>query len=236
MVGELAIQNRKSILELLDAVWDPKTQENNIFSCRATIQSILDLWSYSSCEKCSKKVEICGNKTWCTTCQMEVTAVPRYRLEMEVQDSTGTTSFVAFDREVENLVLAAPATAMSKIEQGDHPAKEFETLYLHHQLEFQIKLTEFNMKQQVKTFTAQKMFQIHNSEVKGAEMMNSEPNSQEMKDTDRISVEEMETKGKPVSTSDAESTELKNSRTYKHILSTIKTEEKSPECEGNPPK
>lgn len=49
--------------------------------------------------------------------------MPRYRLEMEVQDSTGTTSFVAFDREVENLILAASATDTSKIEQGDRPAK-----------------------------------------------------------------------------------------------------------------
>ncbi|KAI3895728.1 hypothetical protein MKW98_025519 [Papaver atlanticum] len=79
------------------------------------------------------------------------------------------------------------------------------------------------------------MFPIHNSEVAGAEMMNSEPNTEEMKDTDRISIEETETKGKRVTTSDAESTEPKNSQTYKHILNTIKTEQK-PECEGNPPK
>ncbi|MCL7033435.1 hypothetical protein MKW94_016169, partial [Papaver nudicaule] len=222
MVGELAFRNRKNISELLEAVWDPKKQENNIFSCRATIQNIVDLRSYSSCEKCSKKVQRVrpSNETWCNTCQMDVISVPRYRLEMEVEDSTGTTSFVSFDREVENLILT-PATDMLKIEQGDHPAKVFENLYLHHEL------------QQVKNFTAQKMYPIRNSKVAGGEMINSEPEIQEMMDTDKVSLEEKETKRKRVTTSDVETAESKKSKTCEHILSTIKTEQKGPECEGN---
>ncbi|XP_012839282.1 PREDICTED: uncharacterized protein LOC105959688 [Erythranthe guttata] len=59
-------------------------------------------WWYASCKNCVRKVEPVSNKYWCEECDGFVPAVPR--VQVSAIDSTGSTSFVMFDRIVMQLI------------------------------------------------------------------------------------------------------------------------------------
>ncbi|XP_012855092.1 PREDICTED: uncharacterized protein LOC105974523 [Erythranthe guttata] len=61
-------------------------------------------WWYASCKKCVRKVEPVSKKYWCEECDGFVPVVPRFRVQVSAIDSTGSTSFVMFDRIVMQLI------------------------------------------------------------------------------------------------------------------------------------
>ncbi|XP_012840897.1 PREDICTED: uncharacterized protein LOC105961202 [Erythranthe guttata] len=61
-------------------------------------------WWYASCKNCVRKVEPVSKKYWCEECDGFVPVVPRFRVQVSAIDSTGSTSFVMFDRIVMQLI------------------------------------------------------------------------------------------------------------------------------------
>ncbi|KAL3621800.1 hypothetical protein CASFOL_034286 [Castilleja foliolosa] len=62
-------------------------------------------WCYLACTKCSKKLDPVGVEYLCNGCQKSFkTGVYRYKLKLEVLDSTANASLLCWDREAEKLV------------------------------------------------------------------------------------------------------------------------------------
>ncbi|KAF9625968.1 hypothetical protein IFM89_028354, partial [Coptis chinensis] len=74
------------------------------YTCKATIGYVFDTnWYYTSCsnKNCNKKVV----DRVCPECHLETrNRNERYMLRMDVEDSSGVTQFVAFDREAKYLI------------------------------------------------------------------------------------------------------------------------------------
>ncbi|GAU37402.1 hypothetical protein TSUD_361070 [Trifolium subterraneum] len=57
-------------------------------------------WYYQSCSICNTKVAIQNGSFFCVKCGEAQTAVPRYKVHLQVIDNSGSTTFTLFDRTV----------------------------------------------------------------------------------------------------------------------------------------
>ncbi|XP_028766522.1 replication protein A 70 kDa DNA-binding subunit A-like [Neltuma alba] len=80
-----------------------------------TMANIVDVrsdrgWMYTSCKQCSKKVVPDGEGFFCEKCQAIVKAViPRFMVDCEILDDTGSCHVVIFDRELSKLLGCSAA-------------------------------------------------------------------------------------------------------------------------------
>ncbi|KAF6175219.1 hypothetical protein GIB67_015904, partial [Kingdonia uniflora] len=73
------------------------------YTCKATITKVFSDygWYYLLCQFCRKKVESLDSKYKCNSCNSTTTnPTPRFRLQLQVDDLTGTT----FERETQILL------------------------------------------------------------------------------------------------------------------------------------
>ncbi|KAK2422330.1 replication protein A 70 kDa DNA-binding subunit [Trifolium repens] len=61
-------------------------------------------WYYQSCTVCSTKVTIIDDIISCDRCGEPRTAVPRYKVHLQVIDNSGSTTFTLFDRVVSRVL------------------------------------------------------------------------------------------------------------------------------------
>ncbi|PNY15141.1 replication protein A 70 kDa DNA-binding subunit [Trifolium pratense] len=61
-------------------------------------------WFYQACTKCSSRISFVSGQLYCDKCKMPRTAVPRYKVHLQVIDDTGSITFVMFDRVVFQVV------------------------------------------------------------------------------------------------------------------------------------
>ncbi|XP_021734893.1 replication protein A 70 kDa DNA-binding subunit B-like [Chenopodium quinoa] len=94
----LIMYERKQLDEICE------TNKKCYFVTFATIVGIESdtAWYYNSCKQCNKKVDYeGGGRYWCQKCDAHVqSALPRYKVTLTVEDDSGTTTFVMFDREI----------------------------------------------------------------------------------------------------------------------------------------
>ncbi|KAL0009125.1 hypothetical protein SO802_010627 [Lithocarpus litseifolius] len=103
---DFSSNNMKTIPELKCIEWDPAKQDVNC-NCVATISNIDTTmgWYYISCVLCGKKVKPQSGSFWCAKCETNTNLpIPRYRIQIEVFDSTDKTTFVIFDRDAEKIL------------------------------------------------------------------------------------------------------------------------------------
>ncbi|WJX44854.1 hypothetical protein P8452_31785 [Trifolium repens] len=77
-----------------------------VFNCVATVDEIFDKngWYFVSCPKCKKSASTAETHFNCEFCHESVDyPITRYRLELGVKDSTGSTIFVLFDEVAEQV-------------------------------------------------------------------------------------------------------------------------------------
>lgn len=60
-------------------------------------------WYYEACTKCAARVKIIAGSMFCPRCNQGRNVVPRFKVHVQVMDTTGSTSFIMFDRNVQNL-------------------------------------------------------------------------------------------------------------------------------------
>ncbi|XP_022040445.1 replication protein A 70 kDa DNA-binding subunit A-like [Helianthus annuus] len=134
-------------------------------------------WFYVACRKCFKKVipkteylqnvenvseEILQMSTTalvCPKCGSECTSINiRFKLQVRVQDDTGSVSFVMFDRDVHKIVgLAASDIRERQMKANDTESFPHEISRLvDKKLAFKIDVSEFNLKNDYHVYTVQK--------------------------------------------------------------------------------
>nr|POE80270.1 hypothetical protein CFP56_62819 [Quercus suber] len=88
----------------------PKIQDETkdlLVTCNVKIININNKygWYYVACLICKTKVKQVKRVLWCERCKNEPKfAVPSYRIQVQVQDETRSTTFILFDKGVEKII------------------------------------------------------------------------------------------------------------------------------------
>uniref|UniRef100_A0A7N2N7L0 Replication factor A C-terminal domain-containing protein n=1 Tax=Quercus lobata TaxID=97700 RepID=A0A7N2N7L0_QUELO len=163
---ELASQNKKTVAEIKNLEWNSETKDLMV-TCNAKIININNKygWYYVACLICKTKVKQVKGVLWCERCKNEPKfAVPSYRIQVEVQDETGSTTFILFDKGVEKIIsktakeLAEMQEEILKLDENILP-KEIQKIIGNKYL-FQLHLDEYNLKYGKEDYTVSKILDM----------------------------------------------------------------------------
>ncbi|XP_030957614.1 uncharacterized protein LOC115979689 [Quercus lobata] len=122
-------------------------------------------WYYVACLICKTKVKQVKGVLWCERCKNEPKfAVPSYRIQVEVQDETGSTTFILFDKGAEKIIsktakeLAEMQEEILKLDENILP-KEIQKIIGNKYL-FQLHLDEYNLKYGTENYTVSKILDM----------------------------------------------------------------------------
>ncbi|CAN8289333.1 unnamed protein product, partial [Cochlearia groenlandica] len=127
----------------------------------------LNGWNYISCTGCKSNMEESGTSLVCTNnkCIKPLNVgLIRYRFEVSVSDTTGTTTFVIFDDAVKKLIAKTAGDLMVEL-TGDGgqvaPTERPQCLLdlVGRKCKFQIKVTDYNFKAIRQTFTVSRILE-----------------------------------------------------------------------------
>ncbi|KAK9987747.1 hypothetical protein SO802_027986 [Lithocarpus litseifolius] len=167
---DFSSNNMKTIPELKCIEWDPAKQYVNCY-CVATISNIDTTmgWYYISCVLCGKKVKPQSGSFWCAKCETKTNLpIPRYRIQIEVFDSTDKTTFVIFDRDAEKILNKSAkdlAEKQTEIDIEEGIPRDLKKI-LGRQYIFLLRLNEFNLKDGFENYTVAKIFDAPSNEKK----------------------------------------------------------------------
>ncbi|GJQ95661.1 replication protein A 70 kDa DNA-binding subunit B-like protein [Tanacetum coccineum] len=141
-------------------------------------------WDYIACRKCNKNVvseyenlediDLTENEgdnkvIYCNKCKTKVTSVvPRFRVNVRVQDATGTISLVLFDREVYQMTDKHAFEIREKQEKDgdvDSFPEDFNKL-INKKFIFKIEVSDFNIENGYDVYTVSKV--CHDAEIMDA--------------------------------------------------------------------
>ncbi|KAL0013058.1 hypothetical protein SO802_000127 [Lithocarpus litseifolius] len=167
--GELALHNKKTVAEIKKLEWNSETKDF-LVTCNAKIININNKygWYYVACLICKTKVKQIKGVLWCDRCKNEPKfAVPSYRIQVEVQDETSSTTFTLFDKGAEKIIsktakeLAELQQEILKLNENILP-KEIEKIIGKEYL-FQLHLDEYNLKYGKENNTVSKILEVETS-------------------------------------------------------------------------
>ncbi|KAK2408870.1 hypothetical protein QL285_044347 [Trifolium repens] len=61
-------------------------------------------WFYQACSRCASRINYIGGQLYCEKCKIPRTAIPRFKVHLQVIDNTGSITFVMFDRIVSQVL------------------------------------------------------------------------------------------------------------------------------------
>ncbi|XP_075636556.1 replication protein A 70 kDa DNA-binding subunit D-like [Castanea sativa] len=164
--GELALHNKKTVVEIKDLEWNSKTKDL-LVTCNAKIININNKygWYYVACLICKTKVKQVKGILWCERCKNQPKfAVPSYRIQVQVQDETGSTTFILFDKGVEKIIskiakeLAEMQEEIFKLDGNTLP-EEIQKIIGNEYL-FQLHLDEYNLKYGKENYIVSKILEM----------------------------------------------------------------------------
>ncbi|XP_058784536.1 uncharacterized protein LOC131659346 [Vicia villosa] len=100
-------------------------------------------WFYQACSKCASKINIIEGKLYCDRCKMPKTAVPRFKVHIQVIDKTGSTTFILFDRIVSQVLGRNVQDLLDSMGQGSNAnayPSDLDT-FLDKQILFKVEIT-----------------------------------------------------------------------------------------------
>ncbi|KAL4598102.1 hypothetical protein ACB092_11G035100 [Castanea dentata] len=163
---ELALHNKKTVAEIKNLEWNSNTKDL-LVTCNAKIININNKygWYYVACLICKTKVKQVNGVLWCERCKNQPKfAVPSYRIQVQVQDETGSTTFILFDKGAERIIsktakeLAEMQEEIFKLDGNTIP-KEIQKIIGNEYL-FQLHLDEYNLKYGKENYTVSKILEI----------------------------------------------------------------------------
>ncbi|XP_062143870.1 uncharacterized protein LOC133851452 [Alnus glutinosa] len=160
---ELALHNRKTIAEIKEMEGNSEVKEI-FYTCLCKVERIDNKygWYYIGCITCKTKVKFKEGIFWCERCQAEPKfSVPRYRIQIEVSDTTDSTRFIIFDKDAEQLI-GKTAKELADLQdenlKDNIVPKEIEAI-VSREYVFQLKLNEYNLKKGWENYTVYRIFE-----------------------------------------------------------------------------
>ncbi|WJX72997.1 hypothetical protein P8452_56824 [Trifolium repens] len=113
-------------------------------------------WYYQSCTVCSTKVTITDGIISCDRCGEPRTAVPRYKVHLQVIDNSGSTTFTLFDRVVSRVLGRTVQNLLATMNQDLAYPPELDT-FVNKRMLFKVDVTDANLLRNCRTYTVRKM-------------------------------------------------------------------------------
>ncbi|MCI01814.1 replication protein A1-like protein, partial [Trifolium medium] len=102
-------------------------------------------WYYQSCTTCSSKVTIRNGSIYCDkVCKQPRTSVPRYKVNLQVIDNSGSTTFTLFDRVVTQMLGRSVQDLLAAMNQDLVYPTELDTLVDKRML-FKVEVNDANL-------------------------------------------------------------------------------------------
>ncbi|KAF3955899.1 hypothetical protein CMV_018935 [Castanea mollissima] len=129
--GELALHNKKTVAKIKNLEWNSETKT---------------------------KVRQVKGVLWCERCKNEPKfAVPSYRIQVQVQDETGSTTFILFDKGAKK-IISKTAKELAEMQEENILPKEIQKIIGNEYL-FQLHLDEYNLKYRKENYTVSKILE-----------------------------------------------------------------------------
>ncbi|KAL8541309.1 hypothetical protein ACS0TY_002528 [Phlomoides rotata] len=153
-----------SIAQILNFISN-ENQQVKEFSCKAKVTEIIlrNGWNYISCSNCARKVEKTQTTLTCNNCHdPNVVGMLRFRIEVVVDDGSGSTTFVIFDREAKKITRTTASALVIPNEEGankdEHNQAPACILNIVGQVhKFRVKVTPYNFNTKYQSFTVSRI-------------------------------------------------------------------------------
>ncbi|CAN1781942.1 Replication protein A 70 kDa DNA-binding subunit B [Linum perenne] len=135
-------------IEQLDLLKENSANKDKVFMVQCIVSRVDNIWYYNGCanDRCLKKIEDVMDNYVCVFCDHKmIKTVARYRVSMNVFDSTGTAELVLMDREgviYYGINAEELLSSLNGIDTEEAPAVLKNTVGKH--LTFLIKLTAYS--------------------------------------------------------------------------------------------
>ncbi|WJX95943.1 hypothetical protein P8452_77206 [Trifolium repens] len=117
-------------------------------------------WFYHACTKCSSRISFMGGQLYCDKCRLPRTAIPKYKVHLEVIDNTGSITFILFDRVVTQVVGRTAQDLLDSINDADHRVKPFPSqldVFVNKRILFKVEVTDANLYRNWRGYTVKKL-------------------------------------------------------------------------------
>ncbi|XP_062217800.1 uncharacterized protein LOC133918046 [Phragmites australis] len=153
--------NRRTLEELNLILFDSSNQER-IFTVEATINvvNIKFGWYYISCsdDNCKKQLDKNGDHYFCKKCDKKAQPKARYKIKLEISDSTANATYVLFDKEAQMLISESADFMIASVNHDNKEVpKSLQKIY-GETLIFQFRLTEYNFTSCRLDYTVSRIF------------------------------------------------------------------------------
>ncbi|XP_030957189.1 replication protein A 70 kDa DNA-binding subunit C-like [Quercus lobata] len=150
--------------------WNSKTKVI-VVTCQAKIVNVNNICRWYACLKCKKKVKPFKGVLWCERCEFEPkSAVSRYRIQTKVEDETGSTTFILFDRGAEKIIsnTAKELAEMKEKDLNDNSLPWEIGNIVGKKCLFQLRLDKYNLKYGREDYTVSRIFEPYISHKQNA--------------------------------------------------------------------
>ncbi|KAK2436210.1 replication protein A 70 kDa DNA-binding subunit B [Trifolium repens] len=116
-------------------------------------------WFYQACSRCASRINYIGGQLYCEKCKMPRTAIPRFKVHLQVIDDTGSITFVMFDRIVSQVLGRTTQDlldAMNNEEASNAYPQELDT-FVDKQILFKVEVTDANLYRNWRGYTVKKL-------------------------------------------------------------------------------
>ncbi|CAN1127197.1 Replication factor A protein 1 [Linum perenne] len=148
-------------IEQLNLLKENSANKDKVFMVQCIVSRVDNIWYYNGCanDRCLKKIEDVMDNYVCVFCDHKmIKTVARYRVSMNVFDSTGTAELVLMDREgviYYGINAEELLSSLNGIDTEEAPAVLKNTVGKH--LTFLIKLTAYSLSRKRSEYTIAKI-------------------------------------------------------------------------------
>ncbi|KAK2386767.1 replication protein A 70 kDa DNA-binding subunit [Trifolium repens] len=116
-------------------------------------------WFYQACTKCSSRIGFIGGQLYCQKCRLPRTAIPKFKVHLEVIDNTGSITFILFDRVVSQVVGRTAQDLLDSISdnQRDSPFPSELDVFVNKRMLFKVEVTDANLYRNWRGYTVKKL-------------------------------------------------------------------------------
>ncbi|KAK2428601.1 replication protein A 70 kDa DNA-binding subunit [Trifolium repens] len=116
-------------------------------------------WFYQACTKCASRITFMGGQLYCVKCNMPRTAVPRFKVNLQVMDDTGSITFIVFDRVVTQFIGRTAQDLLDAMNRGSNSDAYPHELdvFVNKRMLFKVEVTDANLFRNWRGYTVKKL-------------------------------------------------------------------------------
>ncbi|GAU39681.1 hypothetical protein TSUD_320930 [Trifolium subterraneum] len=116
-------------------------------------------WFYQACTRCASRITFIVGQLYCDKCKMPRTAIPRFKVHLQVIDDTGSITFIMFDRVVSQ-VLGRTAQDLLDTMNNEGGSRSYPPeldVFVDKRMLFKVEVTDANLYRNWRGYTVKKV-------------------------------------------------------------------------------